>query len=311
MKIVFFGTPEFAVNTLKSLYVDKDIEIITVVTQPDKKVGRKGQLTPPPIKTAAEKLKLKTLQPINQKELYESLKNIVCDFFVVIAYGMVLKKNILEIPKYGSINIHASLLPKYRGASPIHEALLHGDKETGISIMRMDVKLDHGPVYLLRKTEILEADDIDSLSERLSNLSANICPLILKDIKSGFLSPIKQDHKSATYCNKINKNDGEINWEKSAYEINNQIRAYKNWPTAFTKINGKTIKITEAEYDLEAKTPKNPGEFFLENGSMKISTGKGVIIPKKLQPEGKKEMNVNDFLNGYKSLIVNPQKNPK
>ncbi|MCK9186915.1 methionyl-tRNA formyltransferase, partial [Candidatus Gracilibacteria bacterium] len=190
MKIVFFGTPEFAVPTLETLA--KEMDVLCVVTQPDKKVGRKQILTPPPIKISAEKLGIKVIQPKNKKELRENLKGIKADFFVVLAFGMILEKDILEIPKYGCINIHASLLPRYRGASPIQEALLNGDKDTGISIMKMEEKLDQGPVYLLQRIEIEDLDDFETLSRKLQTLSAKMITLVLIDIAEGTLYPLKQ-----------------------------------------------------------------------------------------------------------------------
>jgi methionyl-tRNA formyltransferase len=300
MKIVFFGTPEFAVPTLETLA--KEMDVLCVVTQPDKKVGRKQILTPPPIKISAEKLGIKVIQPKNKKELRENLKGIKADFFVVLAFGMILEKDILEIPKYGCINIHASLLPRYRGASPIQEALLNGDKDTGISIMKMEEKLDQGPVYLLQRIEIEDLDDFETLSRKLQTLSAKMITLVLIDIAEGTLYPLKQIESKATYCKKIEKKDGEINWGFDVKKIHNMIRAYSVWPSAYTKFNGKEIKILEAK--MENKESKiKAGEFFIEDGILKISAKGGNIIPKKLQLEGKNQMSDKEFLNGYKAQI--------
>lgn len=300
MKIVFFGTPEFAVQTLEALA--KEMDVICVVTQPDKKVGRKQILTPPPVKASAEKLGIKVIQPRTKKELREGLKDIKADFFVVLAFGMILEKEILEMPKYGCINIHASLLPKYRGASPIQEALLNGDKSTGVSIMKMAEKLDQGPVYLLQRIEIEDLDDLETLSRKLQALSAKMTPLVLTDIAEGTLYPLAQIESKATYCKKIEKKDGEINWNSDAEKIHNMIRAYSVWPCAYTKFNGKEIKILEAK--LEKKETKNmPGKFFIEDGILKISAKNGNILPKKLQLEGKNPMSDKEFLNGYKAQI--------
>lgn len=300
MKIVFFGTPEFAVPTLEALA--KEMDVICVVTQPDKKVGRKQILTPPPVKASAEKLGIKVIQPRTKKELREGLKDIKADFFVVLAFGMILEKEILEMPKYGCINIHASLLPKYRGASPIQEALLNGDKSTGVSIMKMAEKLDQGPVYLLQRIEIEDLDDLETLSRKLQVLSAKMTPLVLTDIAEGTLYPLAQIESKATYCKKIEKKDGEINWDFDAEKIHNMIRAYSVWPCAYTKFNGKEIKILEAK--LEKKETKNmPGKFFIEDGILKISAKNGNILPKKLQLEGKNPMSDKEFLNGYKAQI--------
>lgn len=301
MKIVFFGTPEIAATTLKALY-DSNIEIEAVVTQPDKAVGRKKALTPPAVKVTAEELGIKVIQPKSKKQLKKLVKEIKVDFFVVIAFGMILTEEILEIPKHGAINIHASLLPKYRGASPIQESLLNGDKETGISIMRMDEELDHGPIYLIRKIDIAPEDNIISLTEKLSKLSTLITPLILTDILEDQLTPIPQNHEKASYCKKIDKEDGQIDWGKSAKEICDMIKAYTPWPSAYTNFQGKKIKILEAkEYNETSEYP--PGTFFSTEKTLKISTGKGIIAPSKVQLEGKKEMDAHTFLNGYKNGI--------
>lgn len=298
MKVIFFGTPEFAVPALKELKKQK-IEIVAVVTQPDKPVGRKKIMTKSPVKKCAEDLNLKILQPKNQKELFDILKDSKADFFIVIAYGMILSKEILQMPKYACINVHASLLPKYRGASPIQEALLNGDKSTGISIMKMDEKLDHGPIYLIKRIEIEEKDDLVSLSEKMSKLSGEILPHMLKDISEGLLMPIHQDedHQKPSYCRKIKKEDGKINWEKqSAEEVKNMISAYSPWPGVYTDFKGKKLKILDSE---TAKENLNPGQFKVDGKALKIGTTKGVLIPKKVQIEGKNEMDVTSFINGY------------
>lgn len=308
MKIVFFGTPEFATKTLESLYESDDVEIIAVMTQPDKKVGRKKILTPPPVKVLAEELDLKVFQPKNKKELKNILQtekafqNTEIDFFVVIAYGMIIPEEILEIPEYGSINIHASLLPRYRGASPIQEALLNGDKETGITIMKMEEELDSGPIYLLRKLDIKEDENLPALTNRLAQLSSEICPLILQDIKDGMLSPIPQSHENATYCKKIKKEDGKIDWNIEAEKIYNMSRAYTPWPGIYCEFQGKKLKIISTKFE-DKESNKPPGTFYLEDKTLKIATKKGSLLPQTLQIEGKKEMMAQDFANGYRNAL--------
>ncbi len=310
MKIIFFGTPAFAVKSLKSLAENKKIEILSVITQPDKPAGRKNTLTPPSVKIEAEHLGLTVNQPKTKKELSTLLNGIKADFFVVIAYGMILPKEILKMPKYGTINVHASLLPKYRGASPIQESLLMGDKETGISIMLIDEELDHGPIIMIKKINIEENDDLNTLSEKLSNLSSQILPLALEDIMDGIFSPIPQDESKATYCQKIKKTDGKIDWNKEAHEIKNMIRAYKIWPSVYFEINDKKIKIIETDTE---KSDKNiePGKFLIKDKILKISTKNGFLIPKILQIEGKKEMDIKSFLNGYSHLFSISQESDK
>lgn len=302
MKIVFFGTPEIAVPILETLAQIPDFDVISVITQPDRPVGRKGEITPPPVKISAKNLGIKVLQPKNKKELKELLKNTKADFFIVVAYGIIIPQDILNIPKYGSINVHYSLLPKYRGASPIQESLLRGDKETGVTLIKMDEKLDHGPIFLTKRIKIEDDDNLITLSVKLTNLSSQILPLTLEDIAQENLEPIEQPHDKATYCKKIKKSDGEIDWNKTAEEIKNMIRAYTPWPSVFTKIGGKKLKILKADVE-KNDINKKPGQFKIENKVLKISTAKDYLIPKKIQLEGKNEMDIETFLNGYRSLI--------
>lgn len=297
MKIIYFGTPEFALAPLESLYNDPEIEILAVVTQADKKIGRKQIVNPPPVKILAERLGIKVIQAKNKKELSLMLKPLKADFFVVIAFGMILNEEILKMPRIASINVHASLLPKYRGASPIQEAILNGDKETGISIMQMDEELDHGGVYLIKKLAIEKNDTTNLLSKKLSFMSAEMLPHALKDIMESGFNPIPQNEKNATYCKKIQKTDGKINWTKSAEEIKNMIKAFTPWPSTYTEIDNKKLKIIEAEISEEKNTI---GKFIIEGKRLKIGTAKGTLIPIKVQMEGKREMEIKEFLNGFK-----------
>lgn len=302
MKIVYFGTPEFALNPLESLLKEEKNEILAVVTQPDKAQGRKKILTPSPIKRLAKLRNLKVIQPKNKKELKSELEKLErADFFVVIAFGMILSKNVLDMPKFGSINVHASLLPKYRGASPIQESLLHGDNETGISIMQIDEELDHGNIFLIRRLSINAEDNFGTLSSKLSGLATNILPHVLSDIADGNLKAISQNHAKASYCHKINKEDGKIDFFTSAQEIRNKIRAYTPWPGVYTTLKDKKLKIITS--NVESEENLSPGEFKIENKILKIGTKKGVLLPKTLQLEGKKVMDVKSFINGYQSLI--------
>lgn len=299
IKIIFFGTPEFAEKSLIELEKNSNIKIEAVITQPDKPAGRKNKLTAPPIKIFAEKLNIKVHQPKGKNELLQILKLYKSDFFVVIAYGMILPNEILKIPKYSSINVHASLLPKYRGASPIQEALLNGDDETGISIMAMDEKLDHGKVFIIKRIQISESDNFETLSEKMSKQSAEILPHVLQDIADSILKPVAQDeaHTKPSYCRKIKKNDGRINWDKKAKDILNMIRAYTPWPSVYTTINNKKLKIIEADISNEQI---EPGNIVIEQKIMKIGTSKGSLIPKKVQLEGKNTVKIEDFINGQK-----------
>jgi len=301
MKIIYFGTPEIAVETLTSLYHEKDIEILAVVTQVDKEVGRKKILTATPVKIAAEQLNLKVLEAKNKAELVKLLEEFDVDFFVVFAFGMILTKRALNMPQIAPINIHASLLPKYRGASPIQESLKNGESKTGISIMKMDEELDSGDIYTTKTIDIDENDTYISLSEKISNLSATTLPEILREIESKELILTPQDNEKAIYCKKIRKEDGEINFNKSAKEIQNTLRAYTPWPLIWTKYKNKKIKIIETEI---SDRNIEPGKFIIENNILLIGTKEGSLKPQILQVEGKKEMNIKSFLNGYQNLFL-------
>ncbi len=308
MKIVFFGSDEIAVETLETLSSYPSFEVLAVFTQPDKPTGRKQVLTPTPVKNTAKKLNLPVKQPKNRKQLISHLKQIKerPDFFIVFAYGMIFPKEILNIPKFGAINIHTSLLPMYRGASPIQEALLHGDKETGISIMKMDEELDHGAIFLIRRVKIENKDNYVSLSRKLGELTSQILPLILQDIASQKFPPIPQDQKNATFCRKITKDDGKIDFTKKSYsakEILNMIKAYTPWPRVFIEVKGKKLKILEAEIEKTGEKSLAPGEFFVDKKTLKIGTKDGILVPKKVQLEGKNEMDITSFLNGYIAIF--------
>ncbi len=302
MKIIYFGTPKFAAYPLEILNKDPDIEIEAVVTQPDRPQGRKQVMTPPFVKAVAEDLDLKVLQPNNKSELKNMLEKFTdIDFYVVVAYGMIINKEILEMPEVDCINIHGSILPHYRGASPIQESLKNGDKETGVTIMQMDEKLDHGSIYLIHKIKIEESDNSETLSEKLSVVGGQLLPETLKEIKNYDLQPIPQKHEQATYCKKINKNDGEINWEKmTAEEILNLKKAYTPWPGIFFKKNQNKVKIIDAKL---SNKDLASGEFLTTKDEIIVGTKKGSITIHKLQMAGKKPTNSSDFLNGYRDLF--------
>ncbi|MFA6991729.1 MAG: methionyl-tRNA formyltransferase [Candidatus Gracilibacteria bacterium] len=298
MKIVFFGTPQFAVASLEALSLTPGVEILAVVTQKDKPIGRKQKITQTPVKQKAIQLEVKVLD----SDIVKKLENVKADFFVVIAYGEILPNTLLNKPKYGCINVHASLLPKYRGASPIQECLLNGDKETGVTIMKIDSKMDHGAVYLLKKLAIDKSDNIETLTKKLSELSAKILPFTLKDIEEGRLSTIQQNELKASYCRKVKKEDGKIDFKKqTATEIVNMIKAYTPWPSAFANFKDKKIKILAAE---SSDTQLPAGTMVVDGKILKIGTKKGCLLPLKLQPEGKNPMDISAFLNGYKTFFT-------
>lgn len=300
MKVVFFGTPQFAVPFLLSLVHSDGINVEAVVTQPDKPVGRKQELTEPPVKVEAMKFGLPVLQPDSLKNndaFAKLLEGLQADFFAVVAYGMIFPSEYLAIPKIASINVHASLLPKYRGASPIQTALLNGDKETGLTIMHMGEKLDTGDIYLLKKVGIVDKDDYPQLSSKLADIGAVILPSALRDIKSGLLSRLKQDDSKASYCTKISKKDAKVDAEReTAEEIMNKLRAFKEWPGIYTEFKGKRLKILNAKVsDEEVKA----GKFKASNSVLWLGTKSRSLEISEVQLEGKNPSSAKEFINGF------------
>lgn len=307
LKVIFMGTPDWALPSLQSLIDHPDFEVITVVTQEDKKVGRDQKISPMPVKVLAEKHHLPILQPqkIHKNTLFINLlKKLEPDFIVVVAYAHLLPQEVLDIPKYGCINIHPSLLPKYRGASPIQSALLHGDLETGVSIMKMGKQMDNGPIFYVKKLPIDPKDNADTLGLKLFILAGMVLPEVLGEIAEGTLHAIPQNEAQATFCTKISKEDGIIDLKKlTAEEILNRIRAYTPWPSCFIILKDKRIKILEAEIDMGKNL--EPGSIlYLDKNSVGIGTKKGILIPKKIQLEGKKPLPIEEFLRGNKDLLT-------
>jgi len=303
MNIIFMGTPQIAVPTLKKLIEENDTKVTNIITQPDKKAGRGKNKTKPIIKILAEKHKIEVLQPKNKQELHTLLKTKNVDLFVVFAYGMIIEKQTLEIPKYGAINIHTSLLPQYRGASPIQQSLLNGDKETGITIIQINEKMDEGNIIFQKKVKINQNDNSEKLSKKLSELAEDNIIEIIKKIEKNEIKPKKQDKNKISYCKKIKKSDGKINWNQNGETIINTIRAFTPWPSAYTRVNSKKITILEATYKIE-KQDKNPGKFYKENKELRITTKNGYIKPITIQMEGKRAMSNRDFLNGQGKTLI-------
>jgi methionyl-tRNA formyltransferase len=307
IKVIFMGTPEFALAPLASLINADFIEVQAVVTQEDKPVGRKQVIMPPPVKVMALQNGIPVLQPskINGNiEFEHALNQLEPDFFVVTAYGKILPKNILDIPSHGAINIHGSLLPKYRGASPVEEALLNGDPETGVTFIKMNEKLDAGDVIFTERVKILPEDTSESLRKKLSYLAAAQLPFVLKDILDEVINPLPQNEDFASYCRKINKSDGEINLLAStAKEVLNKIRAYSIWPKCHIIINGKILKILKAEIDADYICKPYESHKLLGKNSIGLCTKKGLLIPQKVQLEGKKETDIQEFLKGNAELF--------
>lgn len=300
MKIVFMGTPDFADESLKAL-VGAGYEVSAVFTKPDMPVGRKHILTPPIVKVTAEELGIPVFQPTTLKngEAFNILKEINPDLIVVVAYGKILPKEILDLPKYGCINVHASLLPKYRGASPIQWSIVCGEKVTGVTTMYLNEGMDTGDILMKEETEIGETENAEQLWDRLSALGAGLLIKTVKGIEENTLTPVKQDEARATYAPIIKKSDGLIDWNDTAYNINCKIRGLHSWPVAFTKLDGKTFKIFSAE--IVEKSGK-AGEVIDGESEIIVACGENALKIKEIQAEGSKRMSSEDFLRGKKLI---------
>ncbi|MFA6271605.1 MAG: methionyl-tRNA formyltransferase [Patescibacteria group bacterium] len=298
-RIAFFGTPDFAVPALQTLLSMPEIYMVAAVTQPDKPVGRKQELTAPPVKKLAEKYKLPVCQPerIKSVKFEQCLRNVNLDLAIVVAYGKIIPEKVLDIPRYGWLNIHGSLLPRYRGASPIQAAILNDEKETGVTLMKIDAGLDTGAIIKQKMIPISHDDNFESLHDKLATLGADILRESLLDYLYGKLKPVPQEDSRATKTAIIKKEDGRIVWTKDASEIVRHIRAYNPWPGAFCKHNNKTVKISSAEIS-DTNLGLKPGEVSYQNNSIFVGCGKGNLKVIKLQLEGKRLQTANEFING-------------
>lgn len=301
MRIAFMGTPDFSVECLKAL-VNSKHEIVGVFCQPDKPVGRKQELKMPDVKIEALKHDLPIFQPttLRNGKGVEILEKIKPELIIVVAYGKILPPDFLKFPKYGCINIHASILPKYRGASPIHHCVLNGDTETGVTSMLMDEGVDTGNILLVKKIPIGINDTTLEMFEKLSVLGAEVLTETIEALENGELNPIKQDESKATHAGLLSKDEGLIDWSKSAFEVHNKIRGLYSWPGAFTKLNGKTLKIQKSVLS-DKKGNNIPGEVVFVDGKLIVSCGDNNCVElKEIQLEGKKRMEAAAFLNGRK-----------
>ncbi|MBO4514488.1 MAG: methionyl-tRNA formyltransferase [Lachnospiraceae bacterium] len=302
MKIVFMGTPEYAAASLEAV-IQSGREVTLVVTQPDKPKGRSGELIPSPVKQCAIKHGIPVFQPerIKRAEAVEQLKQYEADLFVVAAFGQILSQEILDMPRLGSINVHASLLPKYRGASPIQRVLLDGEKKTGITIMQMDAGIDTGDILYQRELEIAPDDNFETLHDKLAVLGGEALAEALDLLEEGKLVRAKQDDSQSCYAPLITKEMGRLDFTKDAVSLDRQIRAMTPWPSAFTKWNGKQMKIWKASPVGDIGRNAAAGEVTeVTKDSFSVATGDGELCVEELQMEGKKRMSSHDFLLGIK-----------
>ncbi|SER05130.1 methionyl-tRNA formyltransferase [Gracilibacillus ureilyticus] len=296
--IIFMGTPDFAVPVLEKL-IEDEYHIQLVVTQPDRPKGRKKVLTPPPVKRAAEKHGLPVFQPEKIKDDYEKINQLQPDLIVTAAFGQILPGGLLDIPKFGCVNVHASLLPSLRGGAPIHYSILQGHEKTGVTIMYMAEKLDAGDIISQAETDILDEDDVASLHDKLSVIGAELLSETLPALFNGKIEPVKQNEDLATYAPNIRREEEEIDWRRTQQDVYNHIRGLHPWPVAFTRWQGKNMKIWRAE-KYNKTTEHQPGVIIdITDDGLIVATGDNLSVKiLELQPAGKKKMSVSDFLRG-------------
>ena len=300
-KIIFMGTPDFAVPTLQRL-IDEH-EVIGVVTQPDRPAGRGKQVRQSPIKKLAAAHNIPTYQPkrLRKPEAIEGLRELgIPDVYIVAAFGQILPQTVLDIPPHGSVNVHASLLPRWRGAAPIHAAIRAGDTETGVTIMQMDAGLDTGPMIEERAIPIAPDETAETLHDRLAALGADLLSDVLPRYLSGELTPTPQDDAQATFAPQIEKQEGEIDWEQDAASIERLVRAFHPWPGTYTYWAGKRLKVLGGSV---GKGSAQPGKVKQVDEGVAIGTGNGLFYPSRLQLAGSKPLDIDDFVNGYQDFI--------
>jgi methionyl-tRNA formyltransferase len=300
LKIIFAGTPNFAEKALKELILH-NMNVVAVLTQPDRPSGRGMQLKASPVKQLAINHGLKVLQPqsLKKQEVQNQLRELQADIMIVAAYGLILPTEVLQIPIHGCINIHASLLPRWRGAAPIHRAILAGDSQTGITIMQMDEGLDTGDMLLKKYCKIEENETTNTLHDKLATLGAEAIIEALEFQKQKKLNPVKQENEQATYASKITKEEGHLDWSQSAIQLDRAIRSYNPFPGASANMNDTQIKIWQASV-IEDATGK-PGEVIkVENNELVVGCGVGALRLEIMQRPNSKAMPVGQFLQGYK-----------
>lgn len=297
LKILFMGTPDFSVNILQGLIDNYDV--VGVVTQPDKEVGRKHEIKFSPVKELALKNDIRVYQPKRIKTEYEDLLNLDVDMIVTCAYGQIIPKVLLDFPKYGCINVHASLLPKLRGGAPIHKAIINNYQKTGVTIMYMVEKMDAGDIISQIETPILPEDNVGTLHDRLSLMGTKLLLETIPKIILGNINPIKQKEEEVTYAWNISREEEKIDFNKDTNDIYNQIRGLNPWPGAYAILDGVVVKIYNSRIGKSVFASKQSGEIkkIYEDG-IGISTNDGEIIITELQFAGKRKMNVKEYLNG-------------
>lgn len=300
MKIIFMGTPDFAVGTLRSL-AEAGHEITLVVSQPDKPKGRGHAMVPTPVKAVAEELGIPVFQPVKIREAKDMLEKTEADVCVVAAFGQIIPASILHMKKYGCINVHASLLPKYRGAAPIQWAVIDGEKESGVTIMQMDEGLDTGDMLAKAIVPLDEKETGGSLFDKLSEAGGRLCVETLAKLEKGEITPEKQGESPTAYASMLDKKMGNIDWNKSAVVIERLVRGLNPWPSAYTHLDGKTLKIWACDVLPQSASKGVCGEILeVTKDAIHVQTGDGILVLREIQLAGKARMDAGAFLRGYK-----------
>lgn len=300
MRVIFMGTPDFAVGTLEAI-IEAGHEVVLAVTQPDKPKGRSGSLQFPPVKECAIAHNIPVFQPVKIREQknIDELKKYDPDIIIVVAFGQIVSKDILDMPRYGCVNVHASLLPKYRGAAPIQWAVINGDEITGVTTQRMDVGVDTGDIIETAQLRIAEDETGGSLFDKLAMVGAKLCVSTMEKIEKGEATYTPQKEEEATHTKKIEKELGNVDWSKSAKEIECLIRGLNPWPSAYTHLNGKNLKLWQAGV-VDENSALKPGTIVkVTKNEILVQTGAGMLSLLEVQLEGKKRMPVDAFLRGY------------
>jgi len=303
IKTVFVGTPTFALPSLKALARDTDFAIKAVITQPDMPSGRQLVPTPPPVKELAEQYHLTVWQPQKIIQVLDNLRELQPEVMVVAAYAQIIPEEILSLPRYGCVNVHPSLLPHYRGATPAPAAILAGDSETGVTIMLMDKTFDTGPILNQESLAIAPDETAASLLIKTAKLGAKILTATIKQYIKGQITPLPQDNNLATYCRRLDKGDGLIDWQQPAATIERLVRGLLPWPAAWTWLKGKQLKILAVDREPLSFNTYKPGKTFIYNNYLAVQCGRDALIVRQLQLEGKKATSGETFINGYRDSL--------
>ena len=304
LRVVFMGTPAFAVSALVTL-LEMECEIVGVYTQPDRRAGRGRRITPPPVKLAAVERGLPVFQPASLRrddDARQRLASLKPDLILVVAYGLFLPADTLELPPLGALNIHPSLLPKYRGPSPVATAILEGDTTTGVTLMQLNEGMDSGPIIAQRETTIGTNETAEDLTARLFETGAQVLADTLPRWRMGEVAPVPQSEADATITRLLTREDGEIDWTRPADQIARQVRAYHPWPGTFTHWNGKQLKVHQAS-PLKNHEDFAIGTVLETDQGIGVATGEGILLIQRVQPEGRQAMDIGDFTRGYRNFV--------